>query len=399
MNQMETSSLVSRSPASPPGRKPWVGAVAAAVLVAATAAASWALLQRAPPARPNRAGAVTVGTAPVVKGDVPVILNGLGTVTPLASVTVKTQISGYLTQVNYKEGQPVHAGDALALIDPRPYELALSQAEGQLIKDQALLAAAQTDLSRYQTLQAQDSIAGQQVDTQRALVRQYQGIVQSDRATVDTSRLNIAYCHIVAPVTGRVGLRLVDPGNYVQPSDATGLVVITQVQPISVIFTLPEDSVAPVIRRLRGGAALTVTALNRSQTATLADGKLVTIDNQIDTATGTLKLRAEFANGDETLIPNQFVNVRLLGDQMRDTVVAPTAAIQRGAPGTFGYQVGAEDVVSVRPVTLGPSSGEKVAVTAGLAPGDVVVTDGADKLRDGAHIARTDKPSGASRGP
>ena len=337
-----------------------------------------------------------VGTAPVVKGDMPVNLTGLGAVTPLATVTVKTQINGQLTEVAFQEGQIVKKGDFLAQIDPRPYQVALAQAEGQLAKDQAALKNAQVDLKRYQTLVAQNSIARQTLDTQAATVQQDIGVVQTDQAQVDAQKLNLVYCHIVAPVGGRVGLRQVDPGNYVQTSDASGVVVITQLQPISVIFTLPEDSLPAVLKQLHSGATLQATAFDRTNTAKLGTGHLETVDNQIDPTTGTVKLRAVFDNADEQLFPQQFVNIELLVDTVHNTTIIPTSAVQRGAPGTFVYVIKPDSTVAAQPVTLGPSQGDNVAVSKGVDPGQQVVTDGADRLKDGAKVTLTEKtgPSG-----
>src|SRR5271157_2679278 len=259
-------------------------------------------------------GPVPVGVATVQKGDMPVTLTGLGTVTPLATVTVKTQINGYLTQVAFQEGQMVKQGDFLAQIDPRPYQVALEQAEGQLAKDQALLKNAQLDLVRYNTLVAQNSIATQTRDTQVYLVAQDQAAIKTDQAQIDAQKLNLVYCHIVSPVSGRVGLRQVDAGNYVQTSDANGIVIVTQLQPISVIFTLPEDNLPAVLKQLHAGASLAATAYDRTNTTELGKGHLETVDNQIDTTTGMVKLRAIFDNEQEILFPNQFVNARLLVD-------------------------------------------------------------------------------------
>ena len=365
---------------------------------------AWVILrpQAAPPHRGGRFG--TGGPMPVVaatarKDDMPVTLDGLGAVTPLATVTVRTQINGQLMQIAFTEGQEVNKGDFLALVDPRPYQAALDQLQGQLQRDQALLQNARLDLTRFQTLVAQNSIAIQQRDTQASLVRQLEGTVAADQAQVENAKLNLAYCRIVAPVSGRVGLRQVDQGNYVQVSDANGIVVITQIKPISVIFTLPEDNLPAILNRLHAGATLPVTAFDRSQTTKLATGTLTTLDNQIDTSTGTVKLRAQFDNEDETLFPNQFVNARLLVNTLHDATVLPTAAIQRGAPGTFTYVIKPDDTVSVQPVKLGPGNGERVAILDGLAPGDKVVVDGADKLRDGAKITLPGAADGADQQP
>src|SRR5438445_6062520 len=343
------------------------------LVIAIVAAAVWYFPR--PETQPKEGGRgqsgapVPVGVSPVVKGDMPVTLSQLGTVTPLAMVTVKTQISGYLMQVAFKEGQMVNKGDFLAQIDPRPYQVALAQAEGQLAKDQALLKNAQLDLVRYNTLVAQNSVAKQTRDTQESLVGQYQATIKSDQAQIDAQKLNLTYCRIVSPVTGRVGLRQVDPGNYVQTSDPNGIVVVTQLQPISVIFTLPEDNLPEVMKRVRSGASLPVTAYDRTGSTELAKGKLDTVDNQIDTTTGTVKLRAIFDNGQEELFPNQFVNVKLLVNTLQDADIVPNSAIQRGAPGAFVYVVKPENTVAVQKVKLGPSDGQRIAIPSGLEPG------------------------------
>jgi multidrug efflux system membrane fusion protein len=360
------------------------------VLLVVAGLVAWVVLragkEAAPTGRFQSTGPMPVGTAKVEKGDMAIVLSALGTVSPLAMVTVKTQIAGQLIDVAYKEGQIVAKGDLVAQIDPRPYQVALAQAEGQLAKDQALLKNAELDLARYKTLVAQNSIARQTLDTQAALVQQNRGTVQADQAQVDTQKLNLTYCRIVAPIGGRVGLRQVDPGNYAQTSDPAGLVVITQLQPISVIFTLPEDNLPAVMRRLSAGATLTVTAFDRTGENKLDTGVLQTVDNQIDTTTGTVKLRAVFDNKEQALFPNQFVNVRLLVDTLHDVSTVPTAAIQRGAPGTFVYLVKPDDTVAAQPVSLGPSDNQRVSVKTGLEPGQAVVTDGADRLKDGAKV-------------
>ena len=331
-------------------------------------------------------GPTPVGVATVQKGDMPVTLTGLGTVTPLATVTVKTQINGYLVTVAFQEGQMVKKGDFLAQIDPRPYQVALEQAEGQLAKDQALLKNAQLDLQRYNTLVAQNSIATQTRDTQVSLVSQDQAAVKTDQAQVDAQKLNLVYAHIVSPVTGRVGLRQVDAGNYVQTSDPNGIVVVTQLQPISVIFTLPEDNLPAVMKQVHAGAALPVTAYDRTGTTELGKGRLETVDNQIDTTTGTVKLRATFDNEQEILFPNQFVNVQLLVNTMKGVDIVPTAAIQHGAPGAFVYVVKPDQTAAVQKVKLGPGDGQQIAVLDGLQPGEKVVVDGSDRLREGAKV-------------
>jgi multidrug efflux system membrane fusion protein len=351
--------------------------------------------------------ATPVGAAAVRKGDMPVVLNELGTVTPLATVTIKTQIAGQLQQVAFREGQLVKEGDFLAQVDPRPYQNALEQAAGTLAKDQALLDNARIDLARYQKLYKEDSVAQQTLDTQMSLVHQLEGTVKTDQGLVDTAKLNLLYCHIVAPVTGRVGLRQVDQGNYVQTSDPSGIVLITQLQPISVVFTLPEDDLPNVMKRVSAGATLPVTAYDRTQSTKIATGKLGTVDNTIDTTTGTVKIRALFDNADNTLFPNQFVNAALELDVLHDALLIPVAAVQRGAPGTFVYVVKADNTVTVRAVTLGPGNANDVSVAKGLETGEKVVVDGADKLREGAAVtlpeekpaAGTPAPSGADAPP
>jgi membrane fusion protein, multidrug efflux system len=340
----------------------------------------------------------------VSKGDIGINLNALGTVTSLATVTIRSQISGYLMKIDFKEGDEVKKGDLIAEIDSRPYEATLAQAKGQLARDEALLKGAQVDLARYQGLAAQNAVPHQTLDTQVALVAQDQGTVEADRASVKSAEVNLNYCRILSPIDGRVGLRQVDLGNYVTPGDTSGIVVITQLRPISVLFTVPEDNLQPIAKRLQAGAVLPATAFDRAGINKIADGTLQTFDSQIDPTTGTIKLRAIFPNEAETLFPNQFVNIRLLLDTHKDATTMSTAGIQRGVPGTFVYLVNADDTVSVRPVKLGVTAGDRVEVLSGLAPGDRIVIDGADKLRDGAKInvraeANAGPPAAATNPP
>jgi membrane fusion protein, multidrug efflux system len=373
----------------------WRALTIALIIVALLVAFVLYLRTKQPVAAPPRgrngqSGPVAVSVATVVSGDIQVKIPALGTVTPLATVTVRTQISGTLQKIFFTEGQFVHQGDALAQIDPRPYEAALQQMEGNLKRDQALLANARVDLKRYEGLVKEDSVAEQQLDTQRALVDQLVGTIQADEGQVKTAQVNLVYTHIIAPVTGRVGLRPVDQGNYVTPSDPNGIVLINQLQPITVIFSIPEDNVSAVMKRVQSGAVLPVDAYDRPNTTKIASGKLLTVDNSIDITTGMIKLRAVFDNTDSSLFPNQFVNIQLLQDVLANQIIMPNAAVRRGAPNgvttTFVYLVNADSSVSVRPVTLGVVDGERVAVTAGLKAGDVVVTEGGDRLRDGAQV-------------
>jgi membrane fusion protein, multidrug efflux system len=322
----------------------------------------------------------------VSKGDIGININALGTVTSLATVTIRSQISGQLVRVAFKEGDEVKTGDLLAEIDSRPYEATVAQAKGQLARDEALLKGAQVDLTRYQGLAAQNAVPRQTLDTQTALVAQDQGTVEADRATVRSAEVNLQYCRIISPLDGRVGLRLVDQGNYVTPGDVNGLVVITQLQPISVLFTVPEDNLQAIAKRIQAGAVLPATAYDRSGASKIADGTLQTFDSQIDQTTGTIKLRAQFTNDTRVLYPNQFVNIRLLLDTHKDVTTITTAGVQRGVPGTFVYLVNADSTVSVRPIQLGATEGDHVEILSGLTPGDRIVIDGADKLRDGAKI-------------
>jgi len=336
------------------------------------------------------AGPTPVTVATIQKGDIDITRRALGTVTSLANVTVRTQINGQLQEVAFQEGQMVHQGDFLAQIDPRPYQIALEQATGALERDQALLKDAKLNFDRYQKLWSQNSIAKQTLDTQESLVHQDEGNVVTDQSQIDSAQLNLTYAHITAPVTGRVGLRQVDAGNYVQTSDVNGLVIITQLQPITVIFTLPEDDVPAVMKLYNANDELTATAYDRAQNAKLATGRLTAVDNQINISTGTFQLRSQFDNQDGTLFPNQFVNVELKLYTQHDATLAPTASIQRGTPGTFVYKLKDDNTVAVQVVKLGATQGDNVAITDGLAPGDKVVTEGVDKLRDGAKVSVKD---------
>ena len=317
-------------------------------------------------------------------------LRALGAVTPLATVTVTTQINGYLMSVAFKEGQLVKKGQLLAQIDPRPYEVALEQDVAQLARDEATLKQAQMDLTRYETLSQQQSIARQTYEDQVWTVKQDQGTVDYDKAQIKAQQLNLTYCRIVAPTDGRVGLRQVDPGNYVQTSSTNGIVVLTTLTPTTVEFAVPEDSLPQIEARVRAGAVLPVTAFDRANVTQLATGRLAAVDTQVNATTGTVMLRANFDNSDERLFPSQFVNVVLDLDTLKSVVTVPVRGVQRGAPGSYVYLVDDQDTVAVHPVTLGPQDGDFYAVDSGLSPGDRVVTDGADRLRDGAKVTVAD---------
>jgi membrane fusion protein, multidrug efflux system len=355
-------------------------------------------------------GQQSVGASTVTLNDVPVVVNALGTVTPIATVTIQSQISGYLTNVNFTEGRIIQKGAPIAQIDQRPYEILKTQYEGQLAHDQGLLSQALMDLKRYQTLAEQNSIAKQQAEDQVFIVQQYEGSVKQDQGLVDAQALNIGYCNITSPVTGRVGLRLIDPGNYVQSDSTTGLAVVTQLQPITVIFSIPEDDLPDVMPQMNSGAKLQVTAFDRANVKQLGVGNVIAVDSQIDTTTGTVKVRAQFENTDYALFPNQFVNARLLVKTLQNVVSVPSAAIQLGAPGTTpgsppapyvyviekatvkdGTADKVVDKVEVRQISTGPTfittnNNSMTAITSGLSEGERVVTDGADRLRADAIV-------------
>lgn len=382
-------------PQSSPNSKPWLWwlltlAVMAAVLIYLQFQPESSVTGQTQHARgkdkDNFDAPTVVATVTAIQGDFPVYIHALGNVTALRTVSVRPRVDGELIKLHFAEGQMVKQGDLLAEIDPRPFQIQLQQASGQLQRDQALLKNAQIDVARYQTLLEQDSIAAQQTATQQALVKQYQGVVEMDQAQVNNAKLQLDYAQVTAPIAGRIGLRQVDQGNIVHANDVNGLLVITQLQPISVIFTLPEDSIQSLIQRWRKQPNLSISAFDRAGKTKLADGKLIAIDNQIDASTGTLKLKAQFDNQQQTLFANQFVNVKLLLDTLPNAVQIASAAIQHDSQGAFAYVINADKTAQIRRLELGPSDGDNVAILSGLTANDIVVVEGIDRLREGSKV-------------
>jgi len=377
-------------PGKEPKRRWWVWLLALAVLgYGAYRVRKGMVAPRATTAAQGanlRSLSVPVVGAKARKGDIGVYITGLGAVTPIYTVTLKSRVDGQLMRVLYKEGDVVHQGDLLLEIDPRPYQVQLTQAEGQLIRDQALLDNARIDLDRYQTLLSQNAIPEQQLATQKALVQQDEGTVKTDQGQIDSAKLNLVYCHITAPIAGLVGLRLVDPGNIVHATDTNALLVITQVQPISVIFTIGEDQLPVVLQKTRAGERLRVDAYDRNLTTKLATGWVMSVDNEIDPTTGTVKIRASFDNKDNALFPNQFVNARLLAEEKHGVTLVHTAAVQRNSQTTYVFLTKPDSTVTVRPITIGTTEGDDAEVSSGLSPGDVVVMTGVDKLQEGSKV-------------
>jgi multidrug efflux system membrane fusion protein len=364
--------------------KPWIVAV---LLVLFIAFIWWRHAGQAP--AKHGMAPQSVGAARAVSGQMPVTLEELGTVTPVSTVTILPQLSGYLTDVAFTEGQMVTKGEYLAEIDPRSYQIQLEQYQATLAKDTATLGQAKSDLARYELLGRQNSISKQQVADQRFLVQADAAAIQIDQSNIDSARLDLAYCHITSPVTGRVGLRLVDPGNYVTSGSSTGIAVVTTVAPTTVIFSVAQTDLAPVLVRMGEGATLTATAYSSDDTTQIASGVLSAVDNQVNTSTGQVKLRATFPNTDGALFPNEFVNVHLLVNTLQKAMLVPSAAVQEGAPGAYVFVVNDDNTVSVQKVTTGPTDGTNTVITDGVSPGDVVVTDGVDRLSDGAHVVAT----------
>jgi multidrug efflux system membrane fusion protein len=377
-----TQDALGPSAAPPSHRGRWIiGAVVAVLIIFVI----WHIVAQKKPARAAPPQVVKVAKAAL--GDLPETLSELGTVSPVATVTVLPQLSGYLTEVGYKEGQDVKKGQFLAQIDPRQYEIDLQQAQAALLKDQASLAQARSDLARYHELQAQKAIAEQTVTDQESTVKQDEAQVESDQANIAQFKLDLIYCHITAPVAGRVGLRLIDPGNYVTASSSPGIVVITTMKPTTVEFTVAQNDLAKVIERVNSGAQLPVTAYTSDNNQEIATGTLYALSNQMATSTGTVTLRAKFENDDEALFPNEFVNIKILVDTLTQAVLVPTPAVLSGAPGDYVYLAKANNTVSVQKVTLGASDGRNTAILSGLTAGDTVVVDGTDRLSDGAQIS------------
>jgi membrane fusion protein, multidrug efflux system len=394
--------IVRTQPPQPPRKRGWIGWVIVLIL-AGVGYWQWPRLKTLLPAGDAASSQATSkgggrgrrgaggGTSQVVgaratKGSIKVYETGLGAVTPIYTVTVNSRVTGQLMKVQFKEGQTVHQGDLLIEIDPRPYEVQLEQAQGQLIHDQALLKDANLDLDRYKTLIKQDAIPQQTLDAQFALVTQYEGTIKTDQSQIDNAKLNLVYCKITSPITGVVGLRLVDPGNIVQSTSSSGLVVITQIDPISVIFTIPEDHLPPVLDKMHAGQQLVVEAWDRENKNKLSEGRLETIDNQIDPTTGTLKLRAVFPNSTGKLFPSQFVNIRLLLEQKQNITLLSNNGIQRNTSTAYVWLVNPDKTVNVRPITIGTTEGDQSEITSGLAPGDTVVTVGVDRLEEGGKV-------------